>query len=236
MKRFQYQFILKDYDSVSITVEIDKDKHFQTDMAPQDIPKWVALEYHKCENCTLSIENHPHCPVALSILELVRKFEDHVSYEDVMVRVVTDEREYSKKVPLQQGISSLMGLIMVCSGCPIFRKLRPMAYFHLPFSTIEETVYRVLSMYLLGQYSRKTKGKDSDWNLKNLSNIYKEINIVNSQFSSRINDMNIGDSSVNGLIILGNFAQFVSFSIDENMFEEIEELFGPYLDDSSEEE
>ena len=56
-------------------------------------------------------------------------------------------------------VFSLIGIYMVTSGCPIMDKLRPMARFHLPFASTEETIYRAISTYLLGQYFLEQKGK-----------------------------------------------------------------------------
>ena len=37
---------------------------------------------------------------------------------------------------------------MALSGCPVLEQLKPMARFHLPFASVEETIYRAASMYL----------------------------------------------------------------------------------------
>lgn len=228
MKTVEYQFNFSEDDSVSISYDIDKNYSDFTHVSPNDIPHWVELSYHQCGNCSLDKKRHLFCPVALNLLEVVQKFESKMSYTEVSVNVLTEERTYCKVIPLQKAISSLMGLIMVYSGCPVMEKLKPMGYFHLPFSSIDETVYRVLSMYLLGQYARMKNGKEPDWELEYLKDMYREINVVNSAFSNRIRSISEGDSSVNGLIILSNFAQFVSFSIDEDMFDSIEALFESY--------
>lgn len=63
---------------------------------------------------------------------------------------MTEERTYSKDTLLQQGLASLLGIVMTTSGCPVLEPLKPMVRFHLPFATLTETVYRMVSMCLVG--------------------------------------------------------------------------------------
>jgi len=86
----------------------------------------------------------------LSLVDLVTRCEELVSYDQIDVRVVTDEWTIT-----QRAISALMGLIMATSGCPKTAYLKPMARFHLPLASEDEAVYRVTSMYLLAQYFLK---------------------------------------------------------------------------------
>jgi hypothetical protein len=137
----------------------------------------------------------------------------------------TEEREYSKRTSLQKGVSSMLGIIMVTSGCPILNKLKPMVRFHLPFANIEETIYRAVSMYLVKQYFRKRKGLEPDWELQTLLNDYKEIHTVNQAFYKRLSFMKGKDANVNALIILDNFANYINFTLDSNKLSKIEWMF-----------
>ena len=75
-------------------------------------------------------------------------FADLVSYDKVRVTVESEERAVIATLSAQQALASLMGLIMASSGCPRTAVFRPMARFHLPFSSESETAYRVAAMYL----------------------------------------------------------------------------------------
>ena len=79
-------------------------------------------------------------------------FADLVSYDKVRVTVESEERSVVATLSAQQALASLMGLIMASSGCPRTAVFRPMARFHLPFSSESETAYRVAAMYLLAQH------------------------------------------------------------------------------------
>jgi hypothetical protein len=122
-----------------------------------------------------------------------------------------------------------MGLYMVTSGCPIMDKLRPMVYTHLPFSSLEETLYRAASMYLFAQYFRQQEGKRPDWKLEDFAKIYEDIATVNQSFTKRLLSINPRDASLNGLVGLDCFASVAAFSTAAETVQEFESLFGAYL-------
>ena len=144
--------------------------------------------------------------------------------------IETNQRTYSKDCNVQTGVSGLMGVIMPASGCPVLGKLKPLARFHLPFSSLEETEFRVFSMYLLAQFIRMKEGKDSDWQLKGLQKIYDDIHQVNQYIAEKIRDLENKDASINAVVILNNFADSVSMSIEEEDLWKIEPLFRDYLE------
>ena len=189
------------------------------------LPTWVNLEFNQCSNCPLIKEEHEYCPVAANIVQITEFFKDSSSFEEVDIQLDTEEREYSKRTSMQKGVSSMLGIIMVTSGCPVLNKLKPMVRFHLPFASITETIYRVVSMYLIKQYFRKRKGLKPDWELQSLMNDYKEIHTVNQAFFKRLSFMKGKDANVNALIILDNFANYINFTLDSNKLSKIEWMF-----------
>jgi hypothetical protein len=108
-------------------------------------------------------------------------------------------------------------------------KLRPMVYTHLPFSSLEETLYRAASMYLLAQYFRAQEGKTPDWKLEDFTKIYEDIATVNQHFTKRILSINPRDASLNALVGLDCFASAAAFSSIEDTMREYEPLFGAYV-------
>ncbi|HOM64783.1 MAG TPA: hypothetical protein PK591_03060 [Ignavibacteriales bacterium] len=189
----------------------------------------------KCENANINnCKNYMDCNKCLLLNKIsyyIKYFGDFLSYENVTVKVISKEREYIKKVSLQDGVRSLLGLIMPFSGCPFLANLIPMARFHLPFSSIEETQFRVIGMYLFAQYLRKKNGLQSDWDLKNLVDIYSNIREVNKKLCDKIREMSLKDASINAIIILDVLADQVLFSVDEKELEYFEKLFVSYLND-----
>ncbi len=197
-------------------------------VSKKDLPKpaWTKLKYKQCEHCPLGDE-HEYCPVAVNLSALVESFKDSVSFESTNVRVKTNERTYEKTTTLQKGLSSIIGIYMVTSGCPVMDKLRPMVRFHLPFGSMEETVYRAVSMYLTAQYLLMRQGKTPDWDLKKLVEIYKAVEHVNRGISMRLSSASEEDANMNAVVILHAYAEMVSFSI-EHKLAELEYIFSEY--------
>jgi len=158
---FDYTFLI-DEGLKSFKLKLDRKTIALVQEEPKDIPAWTSLSCCKCENCPLSEETHTHCPIAYNIVDLVDFLGHAFSYEEVDVRISTDERNYVKHTTMSEALSSLLGVYMVTSGCPIMDKLRPMVRFHLPMASSEETTFRAIAMYLVAQYFRARHGQDPD--------------------------------------------------------------------------
>jgi hypothetical protein len=227
----EYQFRLKDGSQVSFVLRLRKpDLHLE--IPPRaELPSWTRLTHCQCPNCPLDPTRHPHCPVATSLVDVIESFKHCVSTEPADITIRTESREYHKQAAVQYGVSSLMGLHMVTSGCPVLDKLRPMVHTHLPFASVDETMYRAASMYLLAQYFRQQRGKTPDWKLEHLVQIYESISTVNLAFSRRLLSINPQDASLNALASLDCFAAVTAFSIVRDSLQEMEPLFAAYLED-----
>ena len=225
----KYVFRFKSKPAKEFTVRINEKTMNILLPERKSLPKWVDLDYNKCTNCPLDKNTNPNCPAAMSMIDVIEFFSRFVSFEEAEIVIETENRSFSKITSLQVGISSLIGLCMATSGCPVLGKLKPMARFHLPFASAEETVYRAMSTYLLGQYFRKLNGKTPDWELENLEKIYHEIHTVNKSFSNRLKKIRIHDASINAIHILDIFANFVLFEIDKNVLKELELNMSEYI-------
>ncbi len=183
---------------------------------------WALLENFACPHCPLDKSTHKYCPVAQNLYKVIKEFGSFNSYEMADVEVETVSRKFQKQTALQSGISSLIGILMPSSGCPVLGKLKPMLYTHLPFASLDETQTRVFSLYLLSQYIRFKKGFEPDWEMNKLIDIYDQISILNKNVSRQIVQLEEKDAGINGLIILNNFAEYVTFTINEKLVDEIE--------------
>src|SRR5512140_3040765 len=96
----------------------------RNDASPQ-LPSWTNLSFNQCENCPLG-KDVERCPVAVNLSGLIEAFKFSTSYESVFVVVETPERSYAKQTTIQNALSSIMGIYMVSSNCPVLDKLRPM--------------------------------------------------------------------------------------------------------------
>jgi len=188
-------------------------------------PNWTALENCQCKVCPLIKERDPYCPIAVNIDRLVEYFKDIYSIDMMHITVVTEERGYFKEAPAQRGLSSILGVIMATSGCPIMNFLKPMARFHLPFSTSDETIIRSTSMYLLTQYFIAKKGSKPDISLDKLNRAYGDVQQVNIGMCKRIATVvKKTDATSNAVIILDTFSQLLGMEID-NKLDSMQSLF-----------
>ncbi|MCC7263008.1 MAG: hypothetical protein IT369_10845 [Candidatus Latescibacteria bacterium] len=228
---FNYRFRMADGTEKEFAVRVEARGLDLVPASRDTYPAWSELGFHQCPNCPLQAEQHPRCPIAANLVDLVDFFKETMSYDEVDVHIETDQREYTKHTSVQQALSSVLGIYMVTSGCPVMDQLRPMVRFHLPFATVEETTYRVISMYLMAQYFRHKRGLRPDWELTGLVPIYEQVQTVNRTFLQRLNHLKGKDANANALVILDSFAGYVTFSLNTDLLDEVEGLFKPYLEE-----
>jgi hypothetical protein len=223
-----YNFKLPDGSEEGFHLRLDPETLELRGNLPSVTPEWTKLDFHQCPNCPLKVEENPDCPLALRLVNLVQRFDGLLSHEKVDMEVVTEERTITQKTTAQKGISSLMGLVIAGSGCPHTAFLRPMARFHLPLASNEETVYRATSMYLLAQYFLKKEGARADLELDGLARIYENMQIINVAVAERLRAATTTDSSVNAIVVLDVYAKTVEMVIGGSL-ERIRYLFAPYF-------
>ncbi|NUM55613.1 MAG: hypothetical protein HUU46_18360 [Candidatus Hydrogenedentes bacterium] len=191
-------------------------------------PDWAKLDVHQCRVCPLSAPEHAHCPAALAFVDILNEFGPLLSFTEVEVTIVTRERTVTSKTSVQRALSSLVGLSMATSGCPILARFKPMARFHLPLATREETMFRSVGAYLLGQYFLKLRGAAPDIDLRGLRETYDLIHEVNVGLANRLRVIPAGDAHLNALVILDLFAHALPYSIDEGLAE-LEHMFAAFM-------
>lgn len=219
-----YTFRFDDQSVKQFPLSVDHDTLLLIAEKPISPPAWAVLTRNQCSLCTLNEETY--CPVALNLSSVTDEFRDFFAYQTAQVSVSTPERTCAKETTVQVGLSALIGIIMVTSGCPVLEYLKPMVRFHLPFASILETVYRMSSMYLMSQYFLKTDGKPFDFDLTKLAKIYENISSVNRDFSQRLAEAAKRDANVNALVNLDCFAAMV---IDaESILQDIKADYAPY--------
>lgn len=227
----EYELTLSNGERKRHVVRLDRVTMGLVNRPAEPLPEWTRLGFHRCPNCPLNPSQHSRCPAAVALVEVVESFKNSISYEKADVVVRTPYRTYQKRASLQEVVTSLMGLYMVSSGCPILEKLRPMVFTHLPFATPEETFFRVISTYLLAQFFRQKKGLTPDWELDDLLTDCRNLNEVNATFGKRIMEINTADASLNALVSLDCFAGLTGMSISNDFFDDIEGFFAGYLRD-----
>jgi hypothetical protein len=214
-----YKYIITYEDGKETVIDIPLDERTMNlpEKQGSDFPDWTRLDFCKCPVCPYDSASKPFCPVAVNLSEVTRLFSDKASTMMVDTRVITKQREYFKRASLQSALSSIIGIYMSTSGCKLMDILKPMARHHLPFATLEETVYRSVSSYLLLQYLLKRKGQDPDWDLEKLRKSYSDIESLNSAMTDRVRKASEKDANYNAVIILDAFAKMVPWSISQGL-------------------
>ena len=226
-ERITYCFELPDHSKEYFELVINMES-LEAVMSQQEAsPIWTELHFHRCPNCLLPDDKH-WCPMAKNLATIVEKFENVLSHEQVRLAVKTKERSVFQKTTAQQGIASLMGLVMATSGCPHTSFLKPMARFHLPLSSQAETIYRAFSMYALAQCIVNKDAEHIDNNFAGLKQLYHNMEVVNFSFVKRLKAASPSDSSINALINLDMYAKAMPYVIEDSL-EELRYLFKPYL-------
>jgi hypothetical protein len=110
-----------------------------------------------------------------------------------------------------------MGLIMATSSCPILSQLKGLARYHLPFATMEETLFRTVGSYLLKQYFEFQNGFTADLDLKGLDEQYRELSRVNRSFIMRIRAASQLDANVNAVGTYVSISEEVSYSLQDQL-------------------
>lgn len=214
-----YKYILRFEDGEEKVIDVQLDPATMNILPKKggDFPEWALLDFKKCGVCPFNSAVRKYCPIALNLAGVMRMFSGKTSAAIVDARVVTREREYSKRTSLAAALSSVIGIYMVTSGCPKMAVLKSMVRYHLPFATLSETAYRSISTYLLQQYFRKKKGLKPDWELKKLIKAYADIEVLNRTMVDRLRKADTTDANYSAVIVLDVFAKMVPMAISESL-------------------
>jgi hypothetical protein len=224
--RVRYRFNLPNGVRESFDLFFDGGDFRLLNPLPKPVPFWAELAFNRCENCPLPAAGHPHCPAAAQLAAVVEKIETLVSYDEIRVDVLTAERSITQTTTAQQALASLFGLILSTSGCPRTAFLRPMARFHLPLANELETLYRSVTMHLLDQHLRRSRGESVDEGFAGLKAAYAELHPVNRGIARRLRAASRGDPALNAVTLLDTYASLLPSTLDEALAE-LEALFTP---------
>ena len=207
-KQVSYALTLEDGSKHRFDVDVDRPATHKRGA----LPVWTALDENRCPNCPLPSTEGAACPAAADLVPVVERFSRLSSITRADVRITTDEREVRKETDAQTALSALMGLIMATSGCPILRRLKPLAVMHLPFATPTETIYRTVAAHLV---HAMLEGKPAD--IEELRRFYDDVDTLNHAFIDRLRAAAQKDASLNALVVLQAGGSLVSFSLEDGL-------------------
>lgn len=199
-----------------------------------DPPKWTRLDFSQCSHCPLNIEEHPYCPLALQLYDVVNRFHDTTSIDEVEMEVITEDRKVIQTTAIQHAIASMLDLIFPICGCPKTAHMKPLSRFHLPLASEEETVFRVTGMYLLAQYFLSVSKKGGKIEFSGLTKIYDDMHILNVAVARRLQSATQSDSSKNAITLLDMYSSLVPVLLEDELAE-MRGFFKAYLPEGEEE-
>lgn len=211
----QYFFDFDNGEPLKFQVDLERKFDFKQNLTGAS--EWTKLDNNKCSNCPLQRSTYSHCPAALDLDKVMADFQKISASTKVNVRVLTPEREYAKRVTLEEGVRALMGLIMATSACPIFSALKPHARHHLPFASREEFILRSASLYLMHQYLISRDGGEPDWELKGLIKTNEQLQLVNHAFWQRTMAAFQSDANSKALLSFFTMSSSVSASLQSQL-------------------
>jgi hypothetical protein len=235
MDTIDIKYIFKFSDGRREDIDLRLDPHTLdvVNRSLENPPEWVGIDYCRCPHCPCDAVDIPYCPVAMSLVDVVKRFGNVVSYEPIDLEVVSGGRIISQHITAQKGISSLLGLLISTSGCPCTDFFKPMARFHLPLTSEDETMFRASGMYLLAQYFRKKEGGKEDLELRGLARIYDNMHLLNVSVARRLRHATKEDSSINAMTVLDVFTHTFQYVIEDELAD-LRRLFLPYFTENYE--
>ncbi len=187
-------------------------------------PEWTLLAVDRCPGCPLDAAVHRYCPAAVDLHGAAARFSAIASFRKAQVVVTVGTRTYSSHVDMNTGLRSLFGLYLALGGCPVTRRLRPLALQHVPFSSLDETLTRVAGHYLLKQYFALRDGGTPDWEMAGLVELYRKLDDVNSALMQRLRRASERDSNLNALCGFATFSRIYAMALDDVLADEKERL------------
>ncbi len=122
-----------------------------------------------------------------------------------------------KRSDVQDALRSLFGLIMATSGCPSMSPFRYMARYHLPFSTLEETISRITSTYLLRQLFKYPGKRELPVDLKEIDKLYDTMLSLNAGIAHRLKTVAKQDGTLNAVVILSTFSSLIPMVLSNEL-------------------
>ncbi|MBD7976552.1 DUF6901 family protein [Serpens gallinarum] len=210
----EYRIILDEEHEFSYRIQLDRAYDRNLAVAA---PAWTRLEHQQCSNCPLSKNDYSHCPAAVDLHQVIEDFQGLPAFTRAIVWVRTPEREYHKLVSLEEGLRSLLGVIMATSACPALSRLKPMAQQHLPFASNQEFILRAVSLYLARQYFNFREGRRPDWELRGLVKLFQQLQLVNQAFWQRIHTTCKADSNLKAFLTFFSLASSMTVSLETQL-------------------
>ncbi len=195
-----YEFTLPDQRKLTYRFQFDGERYL-IDREVGEPEPWCELKFQQCSHCPYQDNGPKFCPAA-SQLSLIVKDVDHlVSYDRIHLRIESKQRIIEQESSVQEAVSSLLGLVLASCGCPHTEFLLPMARFHLPLASAEETLWRACGNFLLAQHFKAESGSSTEM-LGDILRRYGNLEVINSALVKRLKSQINSDACPNAIVLL----------------------------------
>lgn len=225
--KLEYRFTLPEGDETHYEFEYDGERYnlICTDL---QTPPWAELGFQQCSHCPYQDSSAPkYCPAALQLAQVVQGIDHLVSYDMLQVKIASSTRTLDQTCSAQEAISSLLGLVLASSGCPHTEFLLPLARFHQPLASAEETLWRTCASFMLAQYFRKENGETPE-DLSGLLRRYENLETLNTGLAKRLRSQLDQDACLNAIVLLDSYAKTLPNFISKTIHN-LKPLYASYL-------
>lgn len=210
-----YSFIFDPNNKVDFVID---ENGCTSDIFHQEsVQDWMKLEFEQCDECTIPESSRETCPAAVAIHPVISVSDALYSFDEVLVTVKRSDLNLEASTTTQRAIRSLIGLLLGLSECPLYKQLRPVAYFHLPFGDLDHRVFRILGMSLIKQYIRGLDGQTPDWELNDLRETLTILHRANRKLSRRIRAVCQKDAANNAIALFDLMVHKVEIALETNL-------------------
>ena len=223
--QISYHFDFGDGQAAEVRVDVERHERGSGETMPAALPDWTLLERSKCPHCPLA--GAPHCPAAADLVPTIDTFAQIISHQQAQVTVRMAERTVSAHCQAQHALSSLVGLIMASSACPILGRMRGLTRTHLPFATMEESLLRVVGAFLIRQWLDAKDGAVAAPDLSGLKAHYADLEVLNKAFRQRLRSAQRQDSVLNAISSLGALSTGIGMSLEDDLRDVADYTFLP---------
>ena len=222
-----YYFTLPDDSTLEYHFSFDGERYVLEREDPSP-PPWSELHFQQCPHCPYKGGKGPkYCPAAQQLSLVVEDVDHLVSYERVTIKVENSQRTITQETSVQEAVGSLLGLIFASCGCPHTEFLLPMARFHLPLASAEETLWRACGSFLLAQFFRKENGETPEM-LDDVLRRYENLETINRSMAKRLKSQVSTDSCLNAIVLLDNYAKHFPHYLEKSIHR-LKPLYVAYL-------
>jgi hypothetical protein len=221
-----YQFTLPDQRVLEYQFHFDGER-YQLDRETEAPEPWCELEFQQCSHCPYKGSGPKYCPAAAQLSLIVKEVDHLVSYDRIHLKVSSKQRIIEQESSVQESVSSLLGLVLASCGCPHTEFLLPMARFHLPLASAEETLWRSCGNFLLAQHFKSESGSSTEL-LSDILRRYKNLEVINSALIKRLKSQINSDACPNAIVLLDNYAKHFPHYL-ANSINQLKPLYASYL-------